>query len=227
VIWDCAHRQFWFFELMTTLFKRWIAGVVLFSWLGGLACAQNRSATVDLQKVFDKYWRTEQAIAALKDRLAQFEKSRQEMVEGMKKKNEEYQKLLEDANNQALSAEQRDKRKKEAEDRLRALKTGKDELDQFDRVANATLVEQKARMRKNILDEIKGAVSSKAKAGGYSLVIDSGAQTYVADPTGPYYSPIVIFANDENDLTEAVLSQLNVGAPVTAPTTEEKKGDKK
>lgn len=212
---------------MTTLLKKLVPGVLLCGLLAGSAWGQNRVATVDLQKVFDKYWRTEQAIASLKDRLAQFEKSRQEMVAGMKKMNEEYQKLLEDANNQALSAEQRDKRKKTAEDKLRDLKNGKDELDQFDRVANATLVEQKARMRKNILDEIKLAVDSKAKAGGYSLVVDSGAQTYVADPTGPYYSPIIVYASNDNDLTEVVLSQLNAGAPVETPKAEEKKVDKK
>jgi outer membrane protein len=212
---------------MTTLFKKLIAGVVLFSWLGGLAHAQNRVATVDLQKVFDKYWRTEQSIAALKDRLAQFEKSRIEMVEGMKKKNEDYQRLLEAANNQALSAEQREKRKKDADDKLRELKTAKDELDQFDRVANATLVEQKARMRKNILEEIKGAVTSNAKTSGYSLVLDSGSQTYVADPTGPYYSPNILYASEENDLTETVLSQLNAGAPVATPAADGKKADKK
>jgi outer membrane protein len=212
---------------MTTLLKKLVPGVLLCGLLAGSAWGQNRVATVDLQKVFDKYWRTEQAIASLKDRLAQFEKSRQEMVAGMKKMNDEYQKLLEDANNQALSAEQRDKRKKTAEDKLRDLKNGKDELDQFDRVANATLVEQKARMRKNILDEIKLAVDSKAKAGGYSLVVDSGAQTYVADPTGPYYSPIIVYASNDNDLTEVVLSQLNAGAPVETPKAEEKKVDKK
>jgi Skp family chaperone for outer membrane proteins len=194
---------------MTTLFKKLIAGVVLFSWLGGLAHAQNRVATVDLQKVFDKYWRTEQSIAALKDRLAQFEKSRIEMVEGMKKKNEDYQRLLEAANNQALSAEQREKRKKDADDKLRELKTAKDELDQFDRVANATLVEQKARMRKNILEEIKGAVTSNA------------------NPTGPYYSPNILYASEENDLTETVLSQLTAGAPVATPAADGKKADKK
>jgi outer membrane protein len=212
---------------MRTLLKKLVPGVLLCGLLAGSAWGQNRVATVDLQKVFDKYWRTEQAIASLKDRLAQFEKSRQEMVAGMKKMNEEYQKLLEDANNQALSAEQRDKRKKTAEDKLRDLKSGKDEVDQFDRVANATLVEQKARMRKNILDEIKLAVDSKAKAGGYSMVVDSGAQTYVADPAGPYYSPIVVYASNDNDLTEGVLSQLNAGAPVETPKAEEKKVDKK
>jgi outer membrane protein len=212
---------------MTNLFKKLLTGLVLFSWLGGLAHAQNRVATVDLQKVFDKYWRTEQSIAALKDRLAQFEKSRLEIVEGMKKKNEDYQKLLEAASNQALSADQREKRRKEADDRLREVRTAKDELDQFDRVANATLVEQKARMRKNLLEEIKGAITSNAKAGGYSLVLDSGGQTYVADPTGPYYSPIILYANEENDLTETVLAQLNAGAPVATPAAEDKKADKK
>jgi outer membrane protein len=212
---------------MKTLLKLLVPGFLLVSSLGGPAFAQSRVATVDIQKVFDKYWKTEQAIAALKDRVTQIQKSRQEMIDGLNRTKDEYQKLLEDANNQAISAEERDKRKQAAEDKLKDLKSGKDDIDQFDRQAGVTIGEQKARMRKNILDEIKLAIGSKAKAGGYSIVIDSGAQTYVADPSGPYYTPTVLYSADDNDLTDTVISQLNAGAPVATPKAEENKGESK
>ncbi len=199
---------------MKKLLKLIVPALALISVWDPAAFAQNRIATVDIQKVFDKYWKTEQAVSALKDRVAQIQKSRQEMVEGLNKTKEEYQKLLEDANNQAISAEERDKRKQAAEDKLKDLKSGKDDVDQFDRQATVTITEQKARMRKNILDEIKLAISSKAKTGGYSMVLDTGAQTYVADPSGPYYTPNILYNTDENDITDTVIAQLNAGAPV-------------
>ena len=205
------------------MFLKWLFfGLLLVSCWNTPAIAQTRIATVDIQKVFDKYWKTEQAVASLKDRVTQIQKSRQEMVEGLNKTKDEYQKLLEDANNQAISAEEREKRKQAAEDKLRDLKSGKDDVDQFDRQATVTITEQKARMRKNILDEIKLAISSKAKAGNYSIVLDTGAQTYVADPSGPYYTPNILYSTDENDITDAVIAQLNAGAPVE---TSSKAGD--
>ena len=216
---------------MKTLLKLIVPGLVLLSAWSPAAFAQNRIATVDIQKVFDKYWKTEQAVSALKDRVAQIQKSRQEMIEGLNRTKDEYQKLLEDANNQAISSAERDKRKQAAEDKLKDLKSGKDDVDQFDRQATVTITEQKARMRKNILDEIKLAINSKAKAGGYSMVLDTGAQTYVADPSGPYYTPNVLYFTDETDITDAVIAQLNAGAPVDtskpAETTAAPKDKKK
>jgi outer membrane protein len=185
------------------------------------ALAQTRIATVNLQKVFDKYWKTEQASAALKDRAAEFEKTHKEMLDDYRKDKDEYKKLVEQANDQAVSSEERAKRKQAAEDKLAELKKSEDDITQFERQASATISEQKARMRKNILDEIKGAVQSKAKTGGYSLVIDSGTQTYVADPSGPYYSPTILYSSDDSDLTETVLAQLNAGAPLATPKTND------
>jgi len=211
--------------------KRTLKALLLGTIIAGLpissALAQTRIATVDVQKVFDKYWKTDQAIAALRDRADEIKKSHDDLVDGWKKAKADYQKLLEDANNQAVSAEERDRRNKAAESKLTDIKKAEDDINQFDRQANATLGEQRARMRKNILDEIKLAIASKAKSGGYSVVIDSGAQTYVADPSGPYYSPTLLYSSDESDLTESVISQLNAGAPVDVSGADQKKSGRK
>jgi len=63
-----------------------------------------------------------------------------------------------------------------------------------------------AGMRDNILAEVRKVVESKAKSMGSSMVIDVGAET-------PNATPIVLYTNGENDITAAVLEQLNANAP--------------
>ena len=46
-----------------------------------------------------------------------------------------------------------------------------------------------------------------------------------AEPTGR--PPVVLYTNGENDLTAAVLEQLNVNAPVDPTKTDGKKDEKK
>jgi Skp family chaperone for outer membrane proteins len=165
------------------------------------ALAQTKIGTVDLRKLFDGYWKTRQALAALNDHKTQIDTDDKSMRDDLKKGGEEYQKLLEQANDQAISAEQRDKRKQAAADKLKQLQESKASLDQFQRQAQVTLSDQRQRMIENILVEIKAAVAAKAKAAGYSLVIDTTAD-------------VVVYSSGENDLTDAVLKQLNAGAPI-------------
>lgn len=183
--------------------------------LGGSALAQGRLATVDLKKVFDTYWKTKQASAALDDRKKDMEKEDKNMLDDYKTKKDEYQSMLTAASDQNVSPGERDKRKKAAEDKLKQLKDLEDTIVQYERQARTTLVEQNQRMRNNIIGEIRTVVSAKAKAGGFSLVIDTAAQS--ADQT-----PIVMFTSNENDMTAAVLEELNRTAPAETPKAEEK-----
>jgi len=175
--------------------------ILLLAFLTVPALAQTKIGTVDLRKLFDGYWKTKQAQAALTDRKTQLDTDDKSMRDDLKKGGEEYQKLLEQANDQALSADQRDKRKQAAADKLNQLQTSKAALEQFERQAQSTLSDQLQRMRENILVEIKAAVAAKARAAGYSLVLDATADA-------------VVYRTGENDLTDEVLKQLNAGAPI-------------
>ena len=186
---------------------------LLLSVLSVPALAQTKIGTVDLRKLFDGYWKTKTAQAALTDRKSQLDKDDKGMRDDLKKGGDEYQKLLEQSNDQALSADERDKRKQAAADKMKQLQESKNAIDQFERQAQVTLSEQSQRMRENLLGEIKVAVSAQAKAAGYTLVIDSAAETANA-------TTAVIYSNGENDLTDAALKQLNVNAPIsTIPAT--------
>ena len=181
--------------------------ISLLAFLSVPALAQTKIGTVDLRKLFDGFWKTKQAQNVLNDRKAQLDTDDKGMRDDLKKGSEEYQKLLEQANDQALSTDQRDKRKQAAADKLKQLQDSKAAIDQFERQAQVTLQEQQIRMRDNILTEIKAAVTAKAKTAGYSLVIDAAAETANA-------TTAVVYSSGENDLTDAVLKQLNEGAPI-------------
>jgi outer membrane protein len=190
------------------------------SLLGGSAWAQGRVATVDLRKLFDGYWKTKQADAALKDRAADIEKDHKTMLEDWKKAKDDYQTLLTDANNQTYSLEEREKRKKSAEDKLKQIKDSEEAISQYERQARTTLDEQRKRMRDSLVEEIRATVRGKATAGGYALVLDTAAE-------GANGTPIALYANPENDITDSVLAQLNAGAPAETPKPQEKATGKK
>ena len=150
---------------MKRLLRKIVPLLLLVSLMGGSACAQSRIATVELRKVFDGYWKTKQADAALKDRAADIDKDHKNMIDDWKKAKDEYQTLLTEANNQTLSFEEREKRKKTAEDKLKQIKDSEEQITQYERQARTTLEEQKKRMRDSIVEEIRAAVNSKAKIG--------------------------------------------------------------
>jgi outer membrane protein len=189
------------------------------SLLTAPAFAQSRIATIDLRKSFDNYWRTKQADASLKDQATDMEKEHKGFLDDWNKSKEEYQKLLTSAGDSAVSAEERDKRKAAAEKKLLDIKELEQTIGQYERQARTTLEEKKKRMRDNILKEIREVINAKSKSAGYTLVVDVAGETI-------NNTPVIVFSNGENDITDEVLKQLNAGAPVEAPKTDDKKDTK-
>jgi outer membrane protein len=189
------------------------------------ASAQSlKIGSVDLRKVFDGYWKTKQADANLKEEAGGLDKERKTMVDQLQKGQENYKKLLDSANDAAVSTEERDRRKKSAEDELLKLKELQNNIEQFDRQARTTLGEKQRRMRDNLLAEIKEIIKVKAKAASYTYVLDIAADSVNG-------TPFVLYTNGDNDFSDEVLKQLNLTAPAetpksspdTKPAKEEKK----
>src|SRR5688572_6951489 len=188
-------------------------------WLGlaFAASAQGKVGVIDLRKVFDDYHKTKTADARLKDQAADLDRERKVMMEQYQKATDEYKAAIEGASDQAVSADEREKRKKTAESKLLDIKKLEGDIGQFDRQARSTLEEEQRKYRDRILGEIRAIINSKAKAAGYTLVIDSAAETINK-------TPVVMYNTGENDLTPVVLAELNANAPAssaspgTAPT---------
>jgi outer membrane protein len=190
--------------------KRFLTGLLLTgALLAGFsfrAQAQPRIATVDLRKIFEGYFKTKQADAQLRERGSDAEKQYKGMLDDYQKANEDYKKLVESANDQAVSSEEREKRKKSAEGKVLELNEIEKTLTQFKREKQATFDEQKRRMRDQIVREIREQVNNKARAGNYTLVLDSSAESI-------NQAPFILFSSGQNDLTDEILSQMNLAAP--------------
>ncbi len=191
---------------MKTILTRVLPVLLLASVMATPVMAQGRVATIDLRKVFDNYWKRQQAEAALKERGAGMDKEYKGFRDDYAKTQDDYGKLVAAANDQSVTPEERDKRKAAAETKLAEIKTAQNTMRQFEENAREQLDTSKKRMRDDILKDIRTAITAKAKAAGYSIVIDTASESF-------NQTPVLLYSSGENDMTDMILSQLNAGAP--------------
>ncbi len=189
-----------------------VLAVMAIGVASAFAQAEPKIAVVNLKTVFDGYYKTKQSDALVKDRQADYTKERKRMEDDYKKANDEYRKLSDSATDQAVSADERDKRKKDAESKLQEIREIEQSARQFDSQFRTQITDQINRMRDKILQDIREVVNSKAKTAGYTLVLDTAAMS--ADRT-----PVVLFTSGSPDLTDDVLKDLNDKAPPGALTS--------
>jgi outer membrane protein len=189
-------------KMMRTL----IPGLLLLAFLAtpGLtatARAQTKVATVDIHKLLDGYWKTKAANADLDKTKLDLRKELKDMADGLDKAQADYKLLLTQAGDPAISDQERDRRKQAVSDKAKEINDSKTAYEQFSRTAEVQLQEKVKRITSDLLALIQTAVSNKAKADGFSIVLNSAGDT-------------VVYSKGDNDLTADVLAQLNAGAPI-------------
>ena len=174
------------------------------------APAQSRVAVIDVKKVFDSYWKTKQADTNLKERARQLDQTRQRMLDDYKKVGTDYKALLDSSNDPVLSTTERARRKQNAERKLTELRELEQSTDQFETQVRRTLSDQQRLLRDDIIQEIRHKVAVKARQRGYTMVLDTAAETI-------NQTPMMIFTNGENDITNEIVAELNAASPPPAP----------
>ena len=187
--------------MLMKMLKTAILSVLLLSFLSVpvLAQSQTRIATVDMQKLFNDYWKKKTAQVALDNHKAELRKEITDLSDGLTKSQADYKTLVEAANDQTLSAAEREKNRAAA--KAKDIGDSKDSLERIQRQAEAQLADQSQRMSANLLQDLQKAISDQAKAKGFNLVLNTRTET-------------VAYAGTENDITADVLKQLNAGAPI-------------
>src|SRR5215468_10948594 len=102
----------------TSLRRRTTAVFALFLAFASCAtatAAELKIGIIDLSKVFKSYYKTKLADASIQDDVSGLDKELKAFSEEHDKAVSDYKKALEEANNQAVSQDEREKRKKEAE----------------------------------------------------------------------------------------------------------------
>lgn len=101
-------------------------------------CIAN-SAFLGNREAVEVYWNTPKGSISLKDRAGELDKARKDLLTDYQRAADEYKALVESASASGVSVEDRDKRKRAAEAKLRELQGIEQRVEQFDRNARVQL----------------------------------------------------------------------------------------
>lgn len=192
--------------------KKLILGAVLFAL--ALPCgafAQGmKVGTIDMNRAFKEYNKTKDAEKKINDAKDAAKKEYDERADSYKKALDEINKLNQQLEAPALSAEAKTQKAKERDEKIASIKNMEREINDFRQTREKQLQEQAVRMRDGIVKEITDVVVAKVKADSMDLVLDSSGVSLNGVPT-------VMFARSDWDFTDAVVAQLNKPSSNPAP----------
>jgi len=144
---------------------------------------------VDLKRAFYEYEKAKAMDNELNEFARDSQTKRDTMVQNITKLKDEVE---------LLSADARQKKEKEMDDRI-------GELQEFDRESRQIILERRDTIFREVLDDMQEVVVEKGKAGGYDYILDSRN---------------IMYADDMYDLTQEVVTELNSRA-ASAPAEKE------
>lgn len=181
-----------------------IAAFSLLLLSASVALAQPKIAVVDMKKVFDGYWKTKQLDKKLSGSLQEFNDQQKKMIEQFQAAQKEYLAIKESAKDPALSANEKERRNTEAEEKLQQIRQLENDIRSHKRSGEVRLTEQQVRHKNNLITDIKDTIKVKARSEGFSLVLNTAAVDI-------NQAPIVLFTDGSNDITDDILATLNQG----------------
>jgi outer membrane protein len=179
--------------------------------------------TVDMNRAFKEFNRTKDSEKKINEAKDAAKKEYDDRAENYKKALDEINKLNQQLDSPALSADKKTSMAKERDDKIANIKNMEREINEFRQTRERQLQEQAMRMRENIVKEITDVIMERVKTSGYDLVFDK---------SGPSMNGvnIVLHSKDSFDFTTDVITALNkkpattttekpATSPATAPAT--------
>jgi len=187
-----------------------IAGLVAFLaalQIGG--AVETSLAFVDLDEVFNSYWKTKQADRALQLNAQAYRQEREAMMADFQAQSEKLTQFREAAGDATLTEAVRNENATKAEEALQQLQTLQERISTFDQEQQAQLDRQKQRMRTTILKDITDALERIGRTEGYTAIVDSSGFSFNG-------VPVIIYSDQRFDITRQVTDLLNLGGPAAA-----------
>ena len=166
--------------------------------------------TVDMQRAFKEYNKTKDAESKVNDAKNAAKKEFDDRTESYKKALDEINKLNQQLDAPALSADAKATKAKERDEKIANIKNMEREINEFRQTREQQLQQQAMRMREGIVKELTDVVLERVKTNGMDLVFDkSGLSTN--------YVPIVLYSRDGADFTTEIITALNKKAASAPP----------
>jgi outer membrane protein len=176
--------------------------------LGLVAQPALKIVTVDLSKLLEGYYKTEELGAKLK---ANEQKAQEELERMAKEGNalaEQYKERVEQAKNTLLTPEARSTAEGDSAKMLEDLQRRQNDINAFRAKSQQVLQQQLNNIRGLLLDEIGKRATDLAKSKGATLVVDKSGLSMIG-------SPVVIYADAGYDMTDEVMAEINKDRPAT------------
>ncbi len=170
-----------------------------------LSAAELKIAVVNMDHVFNNYYRTKIVDSNLKQQREVYNSYLKQLGESVAKLNGQYKELLDAAQNIASAEIQRESKRLDAQKKYRELQEKKLEMEQYAQDKGKQFAELEQKQREEIIKEITQEVKRRATLDGYAVVLDSSGKTT------NNISPVVFFQSNL-DISETVLRDLNRGA---------------
>jgi outer membrane protein len=171
--------------------------------------------TVDMQRAFKEYYKTKDSESKVNDAKNAAKKEFDDRADGYKKALDEVNKLNQQLDAPALSADAKAQKSKERDEKIANIKSMEREINEFRQTREQQLQQQAMRMRESIVQEITEIVLERVKANGMDLVFDKSGQS-------TNYVPIVLYSRDSADFTAEIITALNKKAGTAAEKSSEK-----
>jgi outer membrane protein len=181
------------------------AAVACLGWTGARA-ADTRIVFVNMDRIFNEFYKTKLADAQLKEQAAQVMEERKKLQTDFEKLQADFNKLRDDAQNTALTEEVRAQRRTSAEEKMIEVRDYEQKVRRFDETRRKQMEDQSRRMRKRIVDEIRDTIQTYARNQMFSAVLDVSGQTLNGIET-------VIYTEPRIEITGEIIDVLNRGRP--------------
>jgi Skp family chaperone for outer membrane proteins len=185
--------------------KKFLLLTVSLLMLAGSVSAAERIVFIDLEKVFNEFYKTQLAKSKVEVQQQDIEKEKQVMVDEMTAISGEVDALKKEARDTTLTDEIRDSKRLLYEERLLQLRAKQKEIEEFIARRQQQLQLQVTRMSQTIMDEIRQTVVEYAKKEGLQAVVDNSSRRAAIG--------VFIYTHPDLEITDMVLNVLNSKRP--------------
>ena len=179
-----------------------VAVLSAFALPAGAFAQGMKVGTIDMNRAFKEYNKTKDAEKKINDAKDAAKKEYDDRADTYKKALDEINKLNQQLEAPALSADAKTQKAKERDEKIASIKNLEREINDFRQTREKQLQEQAVRMRDGIVKEITDVVMTRVKTNSMDLVFDiSGVSLNGV--------PMVLFARPDMDFTSEIVAQLN------------------
>ena len=184
--------------------------VLALAWPAATYAQGLKIGTVDMNRAFKEFNKTKDSEKKINEAKDAAKKEYDDRAENYKKALDEINKLNQQLDSPALSADKKTSMAKERDEKIANIKNMEREINDFRQTRERQLQEQAMRMRETLVKEITDVIMDRVKSSGYDMVFDKSGQS-------TNFIAVVMYAKDSMDFTTDVITTLNK-RPATTTT---------